>query len=611
MVIVNGAGENRSQAANPAEAIQYKFPPNSNNQPQEQKQQQQQQMTRKRHPSSRLESSERLSEFIPAPYYGLENLVNHKPQQDCSSSHLRATKKRQCKVYSQSNQNPQYQSHNDPVLYHQTYQQQLQQLQQEENQQQNRPLEKHPAAASEAMPGHGQQSLNPIVMSSNNHQFYQKPPTCAFTGRNHAQQQQQQNLVPQPVTAFTMLTKSRQQNASKTLSLLSPFTPQQHSSSSTTDWLQLQLGINELAGEAGSGKSQIAMSLCVQAVLQQQQWYSSQSNHRQQILPTTTTISSSPALPASSSSANTVKAIYISLSGGQPSLSRIAHRMQQMIETRLFEQRQQLQRQEQQQEQPPSTEALLAQILTHSVRNQDDLLELLRVDLPRRLQEQQQQQQQQQQQEPCFNQTNPIAPNMSLPLTTNPVAVIVLDSIADLFRLGNGDTDPHDNTAIASRSFILFEISALLRTLSDEFQIPILVINQVSGNLTAAAAAAAAAPRNGKSNAIATTTVPTLGLSWMNCVNTSYMVRRQTQIQAHATLASTSTTTTNTTTNKGAEISSKNDSRCSSSSSSSNTFMPAKRGRQLFLTKSSKYAANHRAIFDIEARGVVPKMARG
>ena len=149
------------------------------------------------------------------------------------------------------------------------------------------------------------------------------------------------------------------------------------------DWLKLGLGITELAGEAGVGKSQIAMSLCVQAVV----CASITGDHD-----------------------STTRAIYISLAGGQATMARIAHRMQQMAdasESRPNGNNPYNAQQKNSSYQPPnpylattrassvdsqqsSSQSVLSQILTHSIRNQEDLFSLLQNDLPECLQQQKQ-----------------------------------------------------------------------------------------------------------------------------------------------------------------------------------------------------------------------------
>ena len=239
--------------------------------------------------------------------------------------------------------------------------------------------------------------------------------------------------------------------------------------------------------------------------------------------------------------------------------------------------------------------SVLSQILTHSVRNHDDLFALLRDDLPLRLKEQQQQQQQQQQ----------TSQKATTPTPSHSVALIVLDSIADLFRLGNGDGAVIDTTstktAITQRSFLLFEISSILRSLSDQYGIPILVINQVSSDFSSTQQGGV---------------VPTLGLSWANCINTSYLLRRR---SSHLQLLSSSGNHSICAGVKSTEQHHHTEQKhhhrqhasAHSTTSAEEKSSTVKRGgRQIFLTRSARHAVNQRAIFYIETRGVVRAFGR-
>ncbi|CAB9509652.1 KaiC [Seminavis robusta] len=354
----------------------------------------------------------------------------------------------------------------------------------------------------------------------------------------------------QPMTAFSLLQKN--QSARQSLYLIPP--PARNViASNNLSWLKLGLGITELAGEAGSGKSQLAMSLCVQAVTMQQQTASITQGRSHKTPP--------------------CRAVYISLSGGQASLSRIAYRMEQIANA----QKQQSCKDNSATNYPicnqqlpgsalhgPTTTSedqtnaasasVLPQILTHSVRNHEDLFALLREDLPHCLKGD------------SPDTTNPASfqpDNAQLPggfpgdttqQPQHPVALVVLDSIADLFRLGNSDESDVEKGAILKRSYLMFELSAILKALSDQYQVPILVINQVTCDL------------NRKQN------LPALGLSWANCVNTSYVIRR---------------------------------SRSAAGGNSSSTRADVNQGlRHIFLAKSANHAVDQNASFVIDSGGV-------
>jgi RecA/RadA recombinase len=360
-----------------------------------------------------------------------------------------------------------------------------------------------------------------------------------------------------PISAFSLLnqerTKSSQQQQHQALHLIPPSLSDTVNTSRLA-WLKLGHGITELAGEAGSGKSQIAMSLCVHAVMKQQK-----------------------------------KAVYISLAGGQASLSRIAYRMQQIANA------QQLQQSHVHQSSDHSFSTthddggaatsqtrVLSQILTYSVRNQEDLFSLLRQDLPL-----------------CLKEYDACKPSPSTPATVDPctprqqqhhrqvqpteypqqnkdqhtVALVVLDSIADLFRLGNSD-NPDDKAAILKRSYLLFDLAAVLKELSDRYQVPILVINQVTADFVS----------TGRSN----NSLPALGLSWANCVNAAYIIRRDTGPN-----------------NMQVKNSNRNDMTTTDNIENSDHKYHSGR-RHVFLAKSAKHAVNQNASFIIGPGGVEP-----
>jgi len=242
------------------------------------------------------------------------------------------------------------------------------------------------------------------------------------TGRTQASSMPVSALAPAapvPVLPASALTLLQQPKRKPRLYLL-------RSSSSSPSSFELGLGITEIAGMAGSGKTQMALALCVQAASiapdapQQQQ----QQQQRQ-------------------------KALYLSLGEGttQP---KLAQRLGQMAGSSLDP---------------------LQHILTRIVHNQDDLLELLMGDLPTMLQQ--------------YN-----------------FRIVVLDSIAGMFRV--------PETSIAQRSETLFRVASILKKLSAQYNVPVVVVNQVTASFSA------------KNDAV----LPALGLSWENCVNTSHLLAR-------------------------------------------------------------------------------------
>jgi RecA/RadA recombinase len=174
-----------------------------------------------------------------------------------------------------------------------------------------------------------------------------------------------------------------------------------------------------------------------------------------------------------------IRAIYVSLKGLSFS-TRAAHRLNQIIEA--------------------STEGsdisgkkcLLNQILIKGCVNTDDLYEILDKEIPR----------------------------IALDRRNN-VRVLVLDSVADLFR-GNLDSISVSNKSneAAERASMLFYLSSRLKHLSDSFHpLSVFVINQVTGCEHLSVANSTSQMR---SCSLSTSHTPALGLSWAHCVNSSY-----------------------------------------------------------------------------------------
>ena len=246
------------------------------------------------------------------------------------------------------------------------------------------------------------------------------------------------NGIPQPTSALALLKQQQQQQQQHLYLLL------HHPSIHNHGIVPLSLGITEIFGTAGSGKTQMGLSLCVSTVVHD----------------TTTT------------------ALYVSLGSTQP--GRIASRLQQMACHRNHAGTTTTTTTTNHNNNADSSSTLLQRILTKCVRNEDDFLQFVLQELP-----------------------------TMLLLSCPTIRVVVLDSIANLFR-GNDENDDgslwlaHAN----QRSSTLFRIAAQLKFLSERYNIPILVINQVSHNL--------------QTNTI----VPALGLSWASCVNASYQIAK-------------------------------------------------------------------------------------
>jgi hypothetical protein len=205
--------------------------------------------------------------------------------------------------------------------------------------------------------------------------------------------------------------------------------------------LALPLGVTQLAGPAGSGKTQVSLSMCVSSVLSGR------------------------------------KAVYIMLGGSSNGLVKVSVRLESMLTARL--------------QNTPSTNTstiqdLLSQIWLHSVRNPDDLMECLSKKLP------------------------------SL-LTQHPeISVIILDNIATLFRYQD---DPGLANPWHTRSANLFQCSAICKQLSTRYQVPFLIINQVTTILSNS-------NQQPLSSQHSSLLEPALGLSWSQCCNATWFLTR-------------------------------------------------------------------------------------
>lgn len=258
-------------------------------------------------------------------------------------------------------------------------------------------------------------------------------------------------------------------------------------SKSSNDVLRLYNGITELVGEAGSGKSQIAMSLCLSTVLPSSPWQG---------------ISLLPSIQLSN------RAIYI-WTGTSHSISTILHRrLRQMIQYRLHSSSPQ----RRDTTSSKLEELILSKIFIKSISTVDQLQDLLGL-------------------RQTYNSNNTYSSTSTAQMgelekfiqqessSSSQVKLVVLDSIGGLFRTVEEDQE-RDASFLRRRSTILFQCASVLKRLSDMYNFPVVVTNQISASVT--------------SNLPLGTTTPTLtygqpalGLSWSNCVNTRYWIIKQ------------------------------------------------------------------------------------
>jgi RecA/RadA recombinase len=246
----------------------------------------------------------------------------------------------------------------------------------------------------------------------------------------------------QPSTALSLRNRQEQQHHTETFS--SSFTGAallQH-----PQWKLLPGTLTEIAGPAGVGKTQMALTLCADSVMLQQ------------------------------------KAVYLSLGGaGSGNLGILAHRLKRMLSARsmnhaggggaAFS--------------PAEIRRYLNNIFFHWVRNTEEFMDLLQRGLPK-----------------------------LLTMHSSDIRVVVLDEIASLFRYAEHD-GILDRTYWQERSLSFFKLSTLCKQLSEQHQIPFVILNQATTRI-----------QHGGSNCNTTggRLEPALGLSWRQCVNASFFV---------------------------------------------------------------------------------------
>lgn len=226
-------------------------------------------------------------------------------------------------------------------------------------------------------------------------------------------------------------------------------------------FFSLPLGITELSGPAGVGKTQLALSLCADCV---EPLYN----------------------PLQGSTKK--KAVYIQLGGSSRFLQTISKRIEQMLLSRLNTSHPNMSAQANSEEVYDS----LTRILVHWVCNSEELMLVLQSSLPKLLQQH------------------------------NTVSLVVLDGIANLFRLVEHGPQARSNPW-HDRAVTFFQISNLCKELSSQFGVPFLVLNECTSRI------------KGEANQLQQTILePALGLAWAQCVNASFFVRRRSTLSFSA-----------------------------------------------------------------------------
>ena len=235
----------------------------------------------------------------------------------------------------------------------------------------------------------------------------------------------------------------------------------------TPPWLTLRPGhLYELAGEAGSGKTQIALSLCVDAAI---------------VMMTTGTSlvapDSVPPRPVAVAPAP-VHAVYLAL-GSTQLASHAVHRWQQMVRARRSQTLQPAPQQD-----STTTTDILQRLVVKPIVHKDQWDDLLLYELEALLQKQAQ---------PSTTPTTTTATS-----SQHPVQLVVVDSLANLFRFlededqnnnsnsrsSNSETKPPSggapSVAIQNRAASFFRLAARLKQLACQYHFVVLVLNQVT-----------------------------------------------------------------------------------------------------------------------------------
>jgi len=200
------------------------------------------------------------------------------------------------------------------------------------------------------------------------------------------------------------------------------------------------------------------------------------------------------------------RAVYVTMGEGLTP-AQIAYRLGQMASSTTSTSEYTQQQQQQRQHVP----TILNRILTRSVRNEDELLDMIKRELPDMLQSGYDQQQKDD-------------------TAAGRIGLVVFDSIAGLFRTPDlapaqttetsTDKQRRDRTSFfARRSEVLFGVSSQLRRLSDEYGVAFVMANQATSTVARRAG-------SGGSSSTSSNTIPALGMSWSNCINSRFVLRR-------------------------------------------------------------------------------------
>lgn len=258
--------------------------------------------------------------------------------------------------------------------------------------------------------------------------------------------------------------------------------------------IQLENDITELSGEGGSGKTQVCLSAIVDCVMRKQNRDVNANDNSRNAIDNTFADSTNTTTHSQVNSTNIhTKAIYISTKCS--TTNSTARRLAIMTHSRLSSQLYS----------SPSSGVLPQTILQSTLEAQTNLI-LENIYLIS-----------------CTNEESLmefVTDTLPILLQQSHVGLIVLDDIASLYRCA--DPSLYDNLQtnamhVRDRSGDLWTLSRTFRKLADMYEVPVLVVNQVT-----AISSSCFRPYGGTIGG----NVPALGMVWSHCVGMRIMLRR-------------------------------------------------------------------------------------
>ena len=282
-------------------------------------------------------------------------------------------------------------------------------------------------------------------------------------------------------------------------------------------FFSLPLGITEIAGPAGVGKTQIALSLCADCVLQHHN-HNHHQNHNDE--------NNNNNNNNNDMKKKKKKAVYIQLGGSSKFLQTASRRLQSMIQSRTVtttpttenngDTNNNYNHQHQQQQDDDNDGIVhdcLTRVLVRWICNSDELMDLLTTNLDRLLHQ------------------NPT------------ISLVILDGIANLFRFlpeyepqsssqqQQSSQHYNNNNPWHHRAITFFQISNLCKELSTKYEVPFVIINECTTKIpndtitTSTDTGGTTFHRNYQQKQLPVLE-PALGLAWSQCVNCRFFVRR-------------------------------------------------------------------------------------